>query len=414
MVGIYKKIIGIVAEYNPFHNGHLFHLGKARENKDDAIVVVLSSYFTQRGEPAIMSKWDRAESALRAGANLVLELPAFFSCHNAGVFAAGAVDILAAAGVVDSLSFGMEQPEFDTAPILDILVHEPSHFKDNLKKKLNSGFSYVKARAAALEEIHGGWGTFVSLPNNTLALSYMERIAKKGYCLSCRPVQRKGAGFHDTTLGDALPSAAAVRKALAEGNREKAQKALPSSTVGILSRCIRDGKVVLSGEMLWRLTRFLILRTPPEELARSSEMTEGMENRMKKYAALSTSWPGFVSQCITARYPRGRIQRQLIHFLLGIGHQENRKLQRSGPQYIRVLGADVVGMEILRKMRSAACLPVMGKAPAGLKGEGLLLAGIEQTACTVWEELTSVFSPGEEKKRHPLMGECFPEGENVP
>ncbi len=145
MVEIYKKIIGIVAEYNPFHKGHLFHLGKARENKNDAVVVVLSSYFTQRGEPAVMSKWDRAEAALGAGVNLVLELPAFFSCHNAGIFAAGAVDILAATGMVETLSFGMEQPEFDPAPILDILVHEPSHFKDNLKKKLNSGFSYVKA-----------------------------------------------------------------------------------------------------------------------------------------------------------------------------------------------------------------------------------------------------------------------------
>lgn len=116
MVGIYKKIIGIVAEYNPFHNGHLFHLGKARENKDDAIVVVLSSYFTQRGEPAIMSKWDRAESALRAGANLVLELPAFFSCHNAGVFAAGAVDILAAAGVWILFLSGWSSPN-STRPL---------------------------------------------------------------------------------------------------------------------------------------------------------------------------------------------------------------------------------------------------------------------------------------------------------
>ena len=414
MVGIYKKIIGIVAEYNPFHNGHLFHLGKSRENKDDAVVVVLSSYFTQRGEPAVMSKWDRAESALGAGANLVLELPAFFSCHNAGIFAAGAVDILAATGMVETLSFGMEQPEFEPAPILDILVHEPSHFKDNLKKKLNSGFSYVKARAAALEEIHSGWGTFVSRPNNTLALSYMERILRKGYSIACRPVQRLGAAFHDPDLASVFPSASAVRKALEEGNRKEAEKALPSSTVSILNRCIRRGNVVLSREMLWRLIRFLLLRTPAEELALSSEMTEGMENRLLKYAALCSSWSEFVSKCTTARYPRGRIQRQLVHFLLGIGHQENRELQRSGPQYIRVLGADSVGMEILRKMRSAARLPVMGKAPAGLRGEGLLLSGIEESAANVWEELTAVFSPGEEKKRHPLMEECFSEGENVP
>ncbi len=414
MVIIYTKIIGIVAEYNPFHNGHLFHLGKARENTDHALVAVLSSYFTQRGEPAVMSKWDRAESALRAGVNLVLELPAFYSCHNAGIFAAGAVDIIAATGVVDTLSFGMEKPDFDMAPILDILVHEPVYFKDNLKKFLNSGFSYVKARAAALEEIHTGWGAFVSSPNNILGLSYMERIQKKNYDLPCRPVQRIGAGFHDTAMGPGFPSAAAIRKKLAEGHWDEAKKAVPPSTAAILKKCIEQGKVVLSREMLWRLTRFLLLRTPAAVLSRSSEMSEGMENRFFKYADSCSSWSEFVSKCTTGRYPRGRIQRQLIHFLLGIGHEENRALQRLGPQYIRVLGADAVGMEILRRMKSVSKLPVLGRAPAGLRGEGALLANIEQTACKVWEELTAVFSPGEEKKRHPLMAECFSEAGNVP
>lgn len=162
------------------HNGHQHHIRRTREKVNpDGIVVVLSSYFTQRGEPALLSKWDRAESALHAGANLVLELPVFFSSHNAGVFASGAVDVLAATGLVQTISFGMEEPDFDVAPLVDILVQEPITFKDSLKKHLNSGFSYVKARAEALASINAEYGVFVSSPNNSLALAYMEHIARK-------------------------------------------------------------------------------------------------------------------------------------------------------------------------------------------------------------------------------------------
>lgn len=374
----------------------------------------MSSYFTQRGEPAVTSKWDRAETALAAGINLVLELPAFFSCHNGGVFAGGAVDILAATGVTEFLSFGMENPDFDFSPILLILVHEPVFFKDNLKKYLNSGFSYVKARAAALDDIEQGWGAFVSTPNNSLALSYMERILKRGYCIQPRPVKRAGAGFHDTSADSPLPSATAIRKALAEGRAEDAAKGLPPSTSSILKGCIDRGGAVLSREMLWRLTRFLLMRTPREDLAQFSEMTEGIENRLKKFAPLCNSWEEFVSACTTGRYPRGRIQRRLIHFLLGITGEENLMLQRSGPAYIRVLGADAKGLEILRRMKTSSSLPVLGKAPVRGTGPGRVLARIERAACDLWEELTDRFSPGEERKRRPLIPGYSPEGENVP
>ncbi|NLK18425.1 MAG: nucleotidyltransferase family protein [Synergistaceae bacterium] len=403
-----------MAEYNPLHKGHLYHISMAAKDRDDALVAVLSSYFTQRGEPALLSKWDRAETALGAGINLVLELPAFFSCHNGGVFAGGAVDILAAAGVVDIVSFGMERPDFNFASILSILVQEPTFFKDNLKKYLNSGYSYVKARAAALDNIQPGWGAFVSTPNNSLALSYMERILKRGYRIGWRPVRRAGAGYLDENAAAALPSATAIRKALYEGRDSDAEQGLPPSTCAVLERCMDSGRAVLSSEKLWRLARFLLMRTPREELATFSGMTEGIENRLKKYAPRCSSWEEFVSACTTARYPAGRIRRQLIHFLLGIKQEENRALQESGPAYIRVLGADQKGMEILRRMRDGSTLPVLGKAPVKVPGPGGTLARIERSACDLWEEMTEKYSPGLEKKRRTITAEYFGEGESAP
>ncbi|MDI9370038.1 MAG: nucleotidyltransferase family protein [Synergistota bacterium] len=396
----------MVAEYNPLHNGHAHHINRARElaGADGAVVAILSSYFTQRGEPALLSPWDRAESALSAGANLVLGLPAFFSCHNAGVFASGAVDTLAATGVVGSLSFGMEDPDFDVSSLIDILVHEPVTFKDTLKKHLNSGFSYVKARAKALGTIDPAYERVVSSPNNSLALAYMERIRRMGHKLNCFPVRRTGGGYHDPSLPSEpkdgfFASATAIRRGIAEKGLEHISSAVPPGSLEVLERCMADGRFVPSTELLWRTVRALVLRTPAADLARYSEMGEGMENRLLKFAEDSRTWEEFIGKCVTGRYPRGRVQRQAIHLLLGVEHDDNRALQANGPAYIRPLAADGAGLEILRRMRKSASLPVRGKLPAARRGAEGLLARIELVAAGIWEGLTPSFQAGSEKRR---------------
>ena len=380
---------------------------------------MLSSYFTQRGEPALLSKWDRAESALKAGVNLVLELPVFFSCHNAGIFAAGAVDILAATGLVRALSFGMEEPDFDVLPLVDILVHEPKSFKDSLKKYLNSGFSYVKARVEALSLINVEYARFVSSPNNALALAYMERIARMGHDLDCIHVRRLGAGYHDAALksggdGAFFESASAIRRGLASDGVRSVAHALPVTTVSILTRCMNEGRFVLSTDALWRIVRSLLLRASEEEISRSAEMTEGMENRLLRFASESGSWDEFLRKCVTGRYPRGRVQRQIVHFLLGIGHDENRALQESGPAFIRPLAADKEGIKMLKIMRTSARLPVRGKSPLRAEGFEGRLASLELLAAEIWESLTPAFSAGFEKKRSFIKAPTFGEEGNAP
>ncbi|NLB84353.1 MAG: nucleotidyltransferase family protein [Synergistaceae bacterium] len=400
-----KKIIGIIAEYNPLHYGHIHHIREAaRQTEASGIVVVLSSYFIQRGEPALLSKWDRAEMALRAGANLVLELPVFFSCANAGVFAGGGIDLLAATGVVDTVTFGMEDPDFSAGSILDILIHEPFSFKDSLKKYMKSGFSYVKARARALGDFDPAFEGFVSRPNNSLALAYMQRVRIKKYSLACLPIRREGDGYRAETVSSSLASATALRRLLENNKFNEAEPLMPPAGRDVLFPCIEGGRAVLSREILWRIARSLLSRTPRVELERSAGMTEGMENRLLKFISESASWEEFIAAAVSGRYPAGRVRRQLIHFLLGISRQESAALQQEGPSYLRPLAADTRGRELLRKIGKKGSLPVRSKISLDGDSPESRLALLEHRAGELWENLALRHVPGSEKKRRPFMG----------
>lgn len=400
-----KKIIGIIAEYNPLHYGHVHHIHEAvSQTGASGIVVVLSSYFTQRGEPALLSKWDRAEMALRAGANLVLELPVFFSCASAGVFAGGGIDLLAATGVVETVTFGMEDPDFSAGSILDILIHEPFSFKDSLKKYMKSGFSYVKARARALGDFDPAFEVFVSRPNNSLALEYMQRILIKEYPLSCLPIRRVGDSYRAETVCSPRTSATALRRLLEKGKLKEAERLMPPASLDVLLPCIKAGRSVLSRETLWRIARSLLSRTSREELEESAGMTEGMENRLLKFISESASWEEFIAAAVSGRYPAGRVRRQIIHFLLGISRQESTALQQEGPSYLRPLAADEKGRQLLRKMDDTGTLPVRSKIPLFGNSSESRLALLEHRAGELWENLALCHSPGSEKKRRPFMG----------
>ena len=210
----------------------------------------------------------------------------------------------------------------------DIVVQEPLCFKDALKTSRRNLLCPIPR--TALSGIHPQYGAFISQPNNSLALSYMERIRKKRYDLNCIPVQRVGAFHHDRELGGGYPSAAAIRSAYREGRDMEAQEKLPGSTVGVIRRCLAQGRVVRSSEMLWRIARSALSRVRPEDLAGSSAITEGMENRLLRFAFSSRTWEEFISRCSTTRYPKGRIRRQVLHFLLGVTQEENLSFKGAG------------------------------------------------------------------------------------
>ncbi|MDO4561229.1 MAG: nucleotidyltransferase family protein [bacterium] len=398
-------VAGIVAEYNPLHCGHLHHIKKARELcVAEAVIVVLSSDFVQRGEPALLDKWTRTEMALRCGVDLVVELPVIFSSHNAGVFADAAVDLLAATGVVTHLSFGAENPDCLMDSIVDILLKEPEPFKPLLKKHLDSGLSYVEARARAAEEMHPGSAAALAGSNNTLALAYLARIKKKNYDIQPLPVKRIGAAYNSTGL-EHFASATAIRLALKNGAREEALRHLPPEAEKILANALKEGRACTGRDTYWKLLRAVLLRTKPEALAKYAEISEGIEYKMIAAALEAKSFEEWCGACTSKRYPAGRIRRSAVHTLLGLDHWTNRAAQRLGPPYIRALGMNAAGRALLREMRDRAALPVVttyGKT-AQASPYAAKTARYEALACELWEELIPNGRLGGEHKRRIIM-----------
>ncbi len=384
------------------------------------MIVALSSCFVQRGEPACLDKGSRTEMALLSGADLVLELPSVFSCHNAGVFASGAVDILESTGVVGHLSFGMETSPANLENIIAIVVEEPQPFKDRLRALLDRGFSYVNARAQAAESVIPGAGDVLSRPNNSLAVAYMSRIASRGYAMTPSPILRSGCGYHQTTLGETFPSATAIREALRKNDNWR--PALPKGPAEIVDRELGRGRCCLDFKRLWEALRVLLIRTTPQELRTYAEFGEGIEHRFLREAVMSSSWNDFMNRCVTGRYPRGRLQRNMIHFFLGIQHDTNRNIQRLGPAYIKPLGATGRGRKLLDEMGKSARLPVVTRG-RDLRGNpyGQAMWNLEQRACDLWELLIPGGEIGRDRRRPPLMiyplkkdtGGIAPEGDDM-
>lgn len=383
-----NRIAGIIAEYNPFHNGHLYHMKRALETTEaEALIVVLSSSFVQRGEPAFVDKWSRTEMALSGGANLVIELPVAFSCHNAGVFSAAAVDLLDMSGIVTHLSFGMEEPDAPLIQIAETLISEPEKFKTTLKNHLDEGFSYAEARAIAAEAVVPGAKRILSSPNNTLAQEYVARIMARGYNLVPVPVKRIGEGYHGRAQ-HTFASASWIRSVLRDGRMKPSETgSMPLKASEILQREINSGRCLTSLDLFWRVIGTVLVRETRENMAGHAEMREGIENLLADKARASLSFQDFADACTSRRYPRSRIQRHATHILLGLDHQMNRVAQRTGPPYIRVLGWDSRGQELLREMRSSARAPIVFR-PRGRKGTYQRnIANLEYKASRIWENL---------------------------
>lgn len=398
-----SRVVGIVAEYNPFHTGHLYHMREARRQSGaEGAIVVLSSNFVQRGEPAFLEKRTRAEMALAHGADLVIELPVLFSSHNAGVFAAGAVDILAATGMVTHISFGMENPEGAVnEDLLEILLHEPSPFKEKLAQSMKKGFSFAESRSMAAESLCPGAMDILSQPNNTLAFSYLIRLREKNYPITPLPTRRVGGAYHSTETGE-LPSATAIRAALRERRLEILEK-VPRESARLIKRDIAHGRCFLSDTFYWRILRSVILRLEADEIRSFAEMSEGLEHRILQKAKRSASLAEFVSSCVSKRYPRGRIQRHLVHILLGLRHEDNREAQRKGPPYMRILGMNDTGKSILKRMGETASIPVLYRHKGFHDPFRKVVAELEYRACSIWENLIDTPEPDRELVTPPLI-----------
>lgn len=367
------KIVGIIAEYNPLHNGHLYHINQIKSQLNpDGIICTMSGNFVQRGEPAIFDKWARAEMALLAGADLVIELPVCFASSTAEIFAESAVRLLYNTRIVNILSFGMEHSyEKELFFLGKLLAKEPDFLQHLIKKHLKNGMSFPTARQRAIEEFLREKSPFfdfsilskiLKMPNSILALEYLKAIAKINADFTIFPVIRKGEGYNDKNLADNYSSATAIRKALKENKPELQnvlKKNLPDFSLKIIQNEIENGRGPVSLEDFDTILLYIVRRMKSEELACFFDINEGLENRLKKAAKNSINIEQLIQQTKTRRYTQTKIKRALIHILLGI-----RKdiVSTKTPLYLRILGFNSKGSTMLKQIKSRSSLPIITRA----------------------------------------------------
>lgn len=355
-----RPVVGIICEYDPFHRGHAHQFELIRKQLPNALIVCLmSGCFTQRGTPAVHQPRVRAEAALHAGADLVLELPAAFAVRDAEHFALGGVEILTKLCFVTHLSFGAEDDELPMLQQAAALLESPTAaFENALHAALAEGRSFAAAQGSALGHCLGDEERW-SRPNNILALCYLRAIRRLNSPLLPLPVRREG-DYHARTLDvNPWPSASAVRQALLNGNPAAANAAcgyeLPLSPI-----CRPDA---LDQLLLWKLRS-----ASAAQLALLPDCSEGLENRLKACAGQSSSREELLSQLKTRRYAHARLSRLCTHALLNI--TADFLVQNAHPTYVRLLGLrrEASEMTILFTQSS---LPLLSKAANGNEDDPL-------------------------------------------
>lgn len=317
------NIAGIVAEYNPMHSGHIYHLQQTREIcKADIVVAVMSGNFTQRGEPAIYDKWLRAAAAVNNGIDLVFELPFAYACNSAAYFATGAVNILDGLGCVTHLSFGSESGEIE--PLMDVakfLAKEPKDYRESLKRHLDKGLSFPKARAAALTETFGK-ADVLQLPNNILGIEYLKALQMLKSDIIPVTVIRKGQGHHE--------SASEIRST-----------------------------IIWDESKYFDMVRQAFIKSQGGNLENILGAAEGIQNKIVKNIRSAKDLDDLIDKVKTKRYTWTGINRLLAQTLVGFTAEEFKQI--NGIRYGRILAFNEKGAKLLRRIKKTECadMPIL-------------------------------------------------------
>ena len=363
------KIIGIVSEYNPFHNGHAYQVQKSIQDLEaDGVIAIMSGNFVQRGFPAIHDKWLRAEMAVKAGVNLVIELPTYFATSSAENFAKGAISLLEATGVVTHLSFGSELDDLDCLhKIADALIHPTRAFDEAMRAALDKGLSYPSAREIALNTSMPELNQTINLnqSNVILGIEYLKALKQLNSSIKPFLVKRMGKGYHDATLdfaeGAPFVSATAIRNAYFDtapstdfsSNTVHLEAFMPK----VAAKAMVDSPYcAVRIEDFEKLILYELRKSTPTTLSKLREVSEGLENKLADASLKSTNYTQLVDAIKSKRYAMTRINRILLNVLLGI-EQETFDLQTQG--YLRVLAFDSTGQKIIRAIKKNGYLPLI-------------------------------------------------------
>ncbi|MBD1379910.1 nucleotidyltransferase [Metabacillus arenae] len=357
------KAVGIVVEYNPFHNGHLYHLQQSKETAGaDIAIAVMSGNFLQRGEPALVSKWSRTKMALQGGVDIVVELPYAFATQKAETFANGAVSILEALHC-DSLCFGSESGSTESFhEVIDFLESNQEEYDRFVKEYLKKGYSYPKATSLAFHQLSGSEQLVdLSKPNNILGVQYVKAIKDQKAAMVPKTIQRISADYHDEEFSSqSIASATSIRKSIFTNKETNELKPFVPNTTWIhLNQYLYDYNQFHHWETYFPYLKYTILTMSKEELRGIYEMEEGLENRIFSNILHSPSFQAFMTSIKTKRYTWTRLQRLAVHILTRTTkNQMNDVIQAS---YIRLLGLSKGGQKYLNQMKKTVPIPIVSK-----------------------------------------------------
>ena len=351
-----SNVLGIVAEYNPFHNGHLHHLIESkRVTNSEYSIAVMSGNFTQRGEVSIVNKWSKAQMAIENGIDLVIELPTLYAISSAENFASGAIKILDSVGVVDFISFGSECDNISTLDdIANVLVNEPAEYKTLLSHELSSGASFPKARERALMMYLNDVRRFanvLSAPNNILGIEYLKALKRQKSYIQPITIKRNSSNHSDTELpvNSRFASGSAIRNSCQSFDITLLQKFMPEPSYEVLDNNIKNGNIVRDISDFDKVIIYTLRKMTTDEIANLPDVSEGLEFAIKSAAHSCNSVVELLNIVGTKRYTKTRLQRILLYAILGITKRDMQISMSTNP-YIRVLGFNDNGRKIISEI----------------------------------------------------------------
>ncbi len=376
------NIFGLIAEFNPFHNGHKYILSEIKKHSD-ATVVIMSGNAVQRGDIAITDKHTRTRAALLHGADLVLELPAIYALNTAQKFAYGAISTLNATGVVSHLAFGSESGKLDELKMAaHLLEDEPEEVSEHIRSLTASGLSYPAARSKAYEGLIDA--DILSKPNNILAVEYLRALIYTGSSIKPFTIERTN-DFHSTEITGSVISATAARELINSGKDISAY--VPESEFDVYSVSALDNVLT-----------YLLRTISPVELAKINDVSEGLENRIISAAKAHSGFDAIAAAVKSKRYTMSRIRRILLSTVTGL----TGELCSLPPSYIRVLGMNSTGREVLKMMKKTSSLPIITKT-ADFNSDPIFEAEIRVTEAAALCKTASPAPAGREYTQSPVI-----------
>ena len=374
------KVIGIIAEYNPFHNGHLYQINKIKELYPDSLLIgVISSSFTQRGDISLLNKWDKTKIALDNGLDVVLELPFVYATQSSDIFAKGALEILNKLKI-DTLVFGTESENIDKLKEVANIQINNKEYNNKVKKYLDFGFNYPTALNKALEELSN---YKVETPNDLLALSYIKEIIKNNYNIEVINIKRT-IPYHGENIKDNITSASNIRKLYLEGKD--------------ISNLIPYNKNILYKISMNNYFNYLKYKIILENnnLNKYQTVDEGIENRITKMVNISHNYEELIQNIKTKRYTYNKISRMLLHILTNFTKEEASNLSI---EYIRLLGFSIKGKKYLNNIKKDIDVPIITRYKKNISK----ILDIELRVSNIYSLITNNNEIEKEYKNKPII-----------